>query len=134
VRIAVALVLDAALICLFAAVGRRSHSEAGALLSVLSTAWPFLTGMATGWVITLVALRRVPLKVRAGIPIWLCTVAIGMALRGVTGEGTALSFVVVATVFLGVVLLGWRAIAAAAARRGRTPARSDEPGEVSRST
>lgn len=34
-----------------------------------------------------------------------------MMLRGVTGAGTAFSFMVVATFFLGTVLVGWRAMA-----------------------
>jgi hypothetical protein len=42
-----------------------------------------------------------------------------MALRAATGEGTALSFVVVATVATGALLVGWRAArAAVTARRG----------------
>jgi Protein of unknown function (DUF3054) len=112
VRIAVGLVLDAALICLFAAVGRRNHGETGALLAVLTTAWPFLAGMATGWLVSLLAIGRVPLRVRDGWPVWLCSVAIGMALRALTHAGTAFSFVVVATLVLGALLLGWRGVAA----------------------
>jgi Protein of unknown function (DUF3054) len=40
-----------------------------------------------------------------------------MLLRVATGAGTAFSFVVVATLVLGVFLLGWRALAALARRR-----------------
>ena len=43
--------------------------------------------------------------------VWVASVAGGMLLRRVTGEGTAVSFVVVATVVLGAALLGWRAVA-----------------------
>jgi hypothetical protein len=118
VRIALGLAYDAVLICIFAAIGRRSHAETGALLSVLATAWPFLAGMAAGWLISLLALRRVPLTVRDGIPVWLCAVTIGMVLRGLTHAGTAFSFIVVATLFLGAVLLGWRAVAILMSRRG----------------
>jgi hypothetical protein len=118
VRIALGMAYDAALICIFAAIGRRSHAETGALLSVLATAWPFLAGMAAGWLISLLALRRVPLTVRDGIPVWLCAVTIGMVLRGLTHAGTAFSFIVVATLFLGAVLLGWRAVAILMSRRG----------------
>jgi len=35
-----------------------------------------------------------------------------MLLRAVTGQGTALAFVLVASVVLAVLLLGWRALAA----------------------
>jgi hypothetical protein len=116
VRIAVGLVLDAALICLFAAIGRRNHGESSALLGVVTTAWPFLAGMAAGWLVSLLAIRRVPLGVRDGLPVWLLAVAIGMALRGLTHAGTALSFIVVATLVLGALLLGWRAVAAMTTR------------------
>ena len=110
-RIALGLALDTALICLFAAIGRRNHGETSALLGVAGTAWPFLVGMAASWCLFLLAVHRAPLRVRDGIPVWLGTVAIGMALRNLTNAGTAFSFIVVATVFLGAVLLGWRALA-----------------------
>ena len=116
-RNATGLTLDAALIFLFAAIGRRNHGEGGALLAVAGTAWPFLAGMAACWLISLTAFHRAPLSVRDAIPLWLGTVAIGMVLRSLTGEGTAFSFIVVATVFLGTGLLGWRALTALATRR-----------------
>ena len=118
-RIALGLAYDTALICIFAAIGRRSHAETGALLSVLTTAWPFLAGMAAGWLICLLTLRRAPLTVRDGIPVWLCAVSIGMALRGLTHTGTAFSFIVVASIVLSAMLLGWRAVAMLMSRRGR---------------
>jgi Protein of unknown function (DUF3054) len=116
VRITTGLALDAALICLFAAIGRRNHGETGALLGVATTAWPFLAGMAAGWLVLLLALRRAPLSVRDGVPVWLAAVAIGMVLRSLTDAGTAWSFILVATLFLGAGLLGWRALAALTAR------------------
>jgi len=102
---------------LFAAIGRRNHAEAGGLTDILATAWPFLVGMAAGWLISLAVLRRVPLQVREGVPVWLSAVALGMLLRGATGEGTALSFIVVATLFLGAAMLGWRWASTLTARR-----------------
>ena len=39
------------------------------------------------------------------------TVVVGMLLHRVTGEGTAWSFVLVATVVLTALLLGWRLVA-----------------------
>ena len=41
----------------------------------------------------------------------MCTVVLGMLLRRVAGDGTALSFVIVATTVLSVLLLGWRLVA-----------------------
>jgi hypothetical protein len=121
VRIALGLALDTALICLFAAIGRRSHAESGALLGIVTTAWPFLTGMAVGWLAWVSVVRRAPLRVPDGIPVWLATVAIGMVLRHVTHAGTAVSFIVVATLFLGAALLGWRAVAELITNRRRAP-------------
>jgi hypothetical protein len=114
---AAAFVADAALVLLFAAIGRRSHAETGAVLGVLRTAWPFLAGTVLGWVVAVAWRRRAPLGVRDGIPVWVCAVAAGMLLRVTSGAGTAFSFVVVATVVLGVFLLGWRALAALVRRR-----------------
>ena len=111
-RIVTGLALDATVIYLFAAIGRRNHGETGALLAVATTAWPFLAGLSVGWLVWLSAFRRAPLLVRDGIPLWLAAVTIGMVLRHLTGAGTAFAFVVVAILFLGAGLLGWRGLAA----------------------
>jgi hypothetical protein len=51
--------------------------------------------------------------------VWLATVAMGLVLRRfVWDRGTAFSFVVVTTLVLGALILGWRAIWARAQRRG----------------
>jgi hypothetical protein len=44
-------------------------------------------------------------------------VVIGMLLRKATSQGTAVSFVVVASLVTAILLLGWRGAAAALARR-----------------
>ncbi len=109
-----ALGADLLAVVVFATVGRRSHTEGVTVTGVVSTAWPFAVGTAAGWA----ASRgwRAPTSVVAtGVPVWVATVAGGMLLRRATGEGTAVSFVVVATVVLGLLVLGWRA---AASRRG----------------
>ncbi len=108
---------DSLVVVLFAAIGRRSHEESDALTGVAVTAWPFLTGVVVGWVAVLAVRRSWPARVRDGVPVWLATVVAGMVLRHVTGKGTAASFVVVATAFLGLFLLGWRAVRALLARR-----------------
>lgn len=113
-----ALACDAALIVLFAGLGRSEHARTATLLGLLETAWPFLAGLAIMWIVTL-AFRR-PLSIlRTGLPVWLGTITIGMLLRLATGSGAALPFIIVATVTLGVFLLGWRAIAALVARLRR---------------
>jgi hypothetical protein len=53
-----------------------------------------------------------------GVTVWLATVVIGLLLRRIVWDrGTAISFVIVATVVLGALLVGWRAIWAIAQRR-----------------
>jgi hypothetical protein len=107
-----AVALDALLVLVFAAVGRASHEETSPVLGVLGTAWPFLVGAAAGWALVRVRSRRWPVAVGPGIPVVVAAVVVGMLLRVVTGAGTALTFVVVATLVLGAFLLGWRAVAA----------------------
>jgi len=103
----VAAVIDACCVLVFVVIGRASHTKGEALAGIASTAWPFLCGLAAGWVAAR-AWRR-PQAIRpAGIVIWLCTVTLGMILRVVSGQGTAAAFIVVALAFLGLFLLGWR--------------------------
>ena len=109
-----ALALDVVLVIVFCAIGRQSHNEANALTGLATTAWPFLSGLAVGWLAT-VALYRDKfdgfLIVPTGIVVWLSTLVVGMLLRVVSGQGTAFSFIIVAGTVLAVFLLGWRAVA-----------------------
>ena len=116
-----AAVADAVLIVIFAVIGRASHAEGDALTAAIATAAPFLAGAAVGWLGVLVATRRLPVRAREGVPVWLGAVVIGMLLRSATGQGTAASFVVVATVVLGAFLLGWRVLATLIGRAGPPP-------------
>ena len=120
------LAVDAVAVVLFAAVGRRSHYEAsatfaGALGGLAHTAWPFLVALALGWVLVLARGWR-PARVRpAGLAVWAVTVLGGHALRLVSGQGSAVSFLVVTAVVLAVLLLGWRAGWRALRSAGRSP-------------
>ena len=109
-------VLDAVLVVLFTVIGRVSHGEGLGFGGVVQTAWPFLTGTLLAW-LAFGAWRRPLALVRTGIPVWLLTVIVGMLLRVVSNQGIAVSFVIVATIVLGVFLLGWRAIVSPIARR-----------------
>ncbi|MBL8928916.1 MAG: DUF3054 domain-containing protein [Kineosporiaceae bacterium] len=101
-------------VVVFVLLGRRAHDEGTVLTGTLTVAWPFLTGTVLGWAVVL--LRRAhPATIRSGLAILLGTVAVGMTLRHLTGGGVQASFVAVATTFLALFLLGWRALAA---RRG----------------
>ncbi|MEJ6489454.1 DUF3054 domain-containing protein [Leucobacter sp. USCH14] len=118
---------DALLVLLFAGIGRSSHERAPSMLGLLETAWPFVVGLGIAWLAAL-AFRHPLSIVRAGLPVWAGAVALGMLLRAATGSGTAPSFIIVATITLGVFLLGWRVIAALVIALRSRPARSDSPG------
>ncbi|MCX6484623.1 MAG: DUF3054 domain-containing protein [Mycobacterium sp.] len=107
-RALAAFTADLAFIALFAAVGRRNHAEGLSIGGVVETAWPFVAGTVIGWLISR-AWRRPTAVVPTGITIWVCAVAVGMLLRKATSEGTAASFITVATLTIGLLLLGWRA-------------------------
>lgn len=102
--------LDCGCVLAFAVIGRASHAHGESLGGIVSTAWPFLVGLAGGWAAAR-AWQRPVRVVPAGVGAWLGTVVVGMVLRVVAGQGTAVAFVVVALVFLGLFLLGWRALA-----------------------
>lgn len=113
-----ALVIDAVLVLIFVLVGRRSHGEAASFSGIVETYWPFLVGLLGGWLVT-VAWRRPLAILWPGIPIWLMTVALGMLIRASVGQGVEPSFIVVATIVLGVFLVGWRLVALPLVRRRR---------------
>lgn len=116
-----ALALDVVLVVAFAALGRASHDSAPFGVGLFQTAWPFLAGLAFGWIVTLA--WRHPLSILpTGIGIWALTVAGGMLLRTVSDQGTALPFVIVATLTLLLLLVGWRIIALLVARVRRRAA------------
>jgi hypothetical protein len=133
-----AAVIDVVLITVFALIGRSSHGEATTAVGLWTTAYPFLAGWAIAYV-TSGAWAR-PLRTwPTGVVAWILTVFVGLAIRVATGQGVVdgnplpISFVIVATIVLGVFLLGWRAIArvvlrSIARRRHRSaPAVDDEP-------
>jgi hypothetical protein len=111
-----AAVIDVVLVVVFALIGRSSHGEANAPLALWTTAYPFLAGWAIAYV-TSGAWAR-PLRFwPTGVVAWILTVFVGMAIRVATGQGVVdgnplpISFLIVATIVLGVFLLGWRAVA-----------------------
>lgn len=112
-----ALILDAILVLVFAAIGRASHSEdpAGFLL----TAWPFLVALLAGHAVAalLPSRPRRPWSLVWGVVVWIVTVAGGMLLRVLSGDTAEVPFIIVATLTLGVFLVGWRAVTALLRRR-----------------
>ena len=110
-----AVILDCCCVLAFVIIGRASHARGESLAGIASTAWPFLAGLAGGWLATAGLAGRAwrqPFRLwPAGVGAWLGTVALGMVFRVVSGQGTALAFTGVALAFLGLFLLGWRLLA-----------------------
>jgi hypothetical protein len=119
-RLPIAAGLDVFVVVAFVAIGRRNHDENPGIAGLVDTAAPFLLGLAIAWLVA--RAWREPWSWQTGLIVWIGTVAAGMALRKFAfDEGTALSFVIVATVFLGTFLNGWRAVARMLSAR-RAPA------------
>lgn len=110
--------LDVAAVVAFVVIGRASHGHGDAPGGVASTLWPFGCGLVAGWAATRVA-RQPAASVPGGVLTCLVTVALGMLLRVIAGQGTAPSFVAVATGFLGSVMLGGRLLLRRRARPSR---------------
>ena len=108
-RVPLAVGLDVFAVVLFVAIGRRSHDESGAFAAVIETATPFLIGLVTGWLVA--RAWRHPASLLTGIVIWPVTILVGMIVRNLAFDrGTAASFVIVATLFVGACLVGWRLV------------------------
>ncbi len=101
----------------FVVIGRSSHTEGLRLAGVARTAWPFLVGLAVGWAVAR-AWRSPAALVPTGVTVWPVCVAVGMVLRVASGQGVVPAFVGVALAFVGLGLLGWRALAQLLAARG----------------
>ncbi|WP_344245335.1 DUF3054 domain-containing protein [Isoptericola hypogeus] len=111
-----AVVCDLVCVLVFTVVGTISHATSGDLGHVARVGLPFVVGLAVGWL----AARawRAPARLwPTGVAVWFATVALGLLLRPLIGGGFEPSFGVVTAVFLGVTMLGWRALASLAARR-----------------
>jgi hypothetical protein len=113
----VAAAADVAVVVVFVVIGRRTHHEDAGVGGFFRVLWPFLVGLAAGWGVT--GLFRTPLDLRRASVTWLTTIAVGVALRiAVQGHTFKLAFLVVALVFVGVCMLGWRAAVLTWARVG----------------
>ena len=113
-RTPIRIALDLILVVAFAIIGRASHGEALTIGGIIVTGWPFLVSCLVGSVIAAVLLRLPWLP--EGLVVWLITVVLGMFLRAITGGGMAVGFLIVATVVLALLLVGWRVLAALATR------------------
>jgi hypothetical protein len=102
--------LDLTSVLLFVAMGRATHETGTSLSGYLEVAAPFVIGLVVGWIAT--RAWREPLSIETGIGVLASTVVVGMLLRKVAwNDGIQLSFVLVATAFLALFLIGWRLVA-----------------------
>ena len=122
-----ALIVDVIAIAIFALLARIAHQTEDMPLNFagwLSTWWPFLLGVLASWGL-IAALKLDGHRVfPAGIMAWVVTVVVGLGIWSVrNGDIPHWSFVLVATVMSGLLMLGWRGIARLIQRQ-KQPART----------
>lgn len=110
-----ALILDLVAIAVFALLARMAHQSDDMPLNFggwFSTVWPFWIGLAISWVLILARKWNGFLLRPAGLSAWVITVLTGLVIW--TARNGAIphwSFILVATTFSGVLMLGWRGLA-----------------------
>lgn len=101
--------VDAALIVVFATLGRQSHEHGLTVAGIAGTAAPFLLAL-----LAMASMTRYPETFNRfwpqGVMTWLGVVAFGLALRVIFGATAAMPFIIVTLVTLGALLLGRRAV------------------------
>jgi hypothetical protein len=114
-----ALACDAVIVLVFVAIGTADHGTSGKGIGhVALVALSFLVALGVGWLAAR-AWRGPAEPWPTGVAVWFATVVLGVVLRGliVPGAGFGPTFWLVAGVFLGITMLGWRALDALRARR-----------------
>jgi FtsH-binding integral membrane protein len=106
-----AFAFDALCVLLMVVIGTRNHETDTGITGVLFVAAPFWIAMSLAHLAPL--LQRKNRKEQNAYVVWGYTVVMGMVLRNmVFDRGTATAFIIVATVFLGITMFGWRALLA----------------------
>ncbi len=104
------LLYDMACVLALVFIGTRNHDQDTGVSGVLDVAAPFWIAVVIAWL--MLRAYRTPRAMSTGAAIWIISVSLGMVLRHfVWDRGTAGAFIVVATIFLGATMMGWRAIA-----------------------
>ena len=112
----IAALADFVVLMVFVEIGRKSHHEDAGIAGFFRVLWPFAVGLVVGWLAT--GLYRAPMAFRRVIPAWLIAVAVGVGLRiAAQGHDFAPTFVLIASVFIGGCMLGWRGAVTARSRR-----------------
>jgi len=111
-----AFLIDFLAILIFVLIGRDAHKHSFSIAGIASTLWPFAAGLLLSWLY--LRLRHLDgTSRRGGAIIVLITVTIGMILRVISGQGTAVTFIIVALTFLSFMLIGWRELLSLFGRR-----------------
>ena len=98
---------DALCVLVFVVIGTRNHDTDTGLSGILYVAAPFWIAMSLAHVTPM--LQRGVKALPHPYLVWGYTIVMGMVLRNLVFlRGTAPAFVIVATVFLGTTMLGWR--------------------------
>ena len=107
---------DVAGVLVFVVAGRANHGAEETATGILHTAGPFLIALGLGWLVT--RAWQDPASLRTGVGVLVVTIVAGMLIRRfVFDDGIQLSFVLVASAFLTLFLLGWRVAGTLARRR-----------------
>jgi peptidoglycan/LPS O-acetylase OafA/YrhL len=106
---ALALVVDLLVVAVFVLVGRRTHHDDAGLAGFWRVAWPFAVGLVAAWAVS--GLRRAPFEPRRVAVTSAATVAVAAFLRvAVQDRSAEPPFLLVALLFFGACLFGWRAL------------------------
>lgn len=109
-QVLVAILADLAIVIAFITIGRRNHDEDASFSGFLNSVAPFVIALVLSWILGRVWRR--PTGIGSGVVVWVGTIAPGMVLRRfLFDDGTATAFVIVATIFLGAFMNGWRTYA-----------------------
>lgn len=99
--------LDLVWLLVFAVIGRLSHGESADPVGIIDTAWPFVVALV-GMTVAVIGFKWAPENLGPGTLIWVGTVVFGMLIRANHGATAQVAFIIVASVVIGLGLLGWR--------------------------
>ena len=103
-------VYDTLCVLLFVVIGTRNHKTDTGLSGIVYVAAPFFIALSLAHLAPM--MQRGAKALPHQYMVWGYTIVMGMVLRNFAFDrGTAPAFVIVATIFLGVTMLGWRALA-----------------------
>ena len=106
------ILLDLLAVLVFVGIGRVVHDGSLTLPGLWSTAWPFLIGVAGGY-LGVVLTRWPPASLRGGAMVAGKTIVLGLVVRyGLQREDTPLSFIIVTLLVIAALMFGWRVAAA----------------------